>query len=211
MKPELQARYRGLVLLVPPAEDRRGGQAMSRHLTARAALGILVLLALGCLPALRREREVRGDWPAYGNDAGGTRYSPAGPDRPGNVGSWGRLDVPHRRGRRRPARRGSTSPSRPRRILVDGTLFLSTPFNRVIALDPKPARSAGSTTRVDRSAGSSRSSPRAASPPGSIPAVRPAGVPPAHLRRHHRRAPDRARRRERGTPAQTSAGTARST
>ncbi len=140
MKPELQERYRGLVLLVPPAEDRRGVNAMSRHLTARAALGILVLLAVGCLPAVRREPEVRGDWPAYGNDAGGSRYSPLAQIDRGNVGQLG-VAWTYRTGEAddtSPARRRSAFEATP--IVVDGTLFLSTPFNRVIALDPETGR-----------------------------------------------------------------------
>ena len=70
---------------------------MSRHLIARAALAVAALLVLGCLPALRPERAVRGDWPAYGNDAGGSRYSPLAQIDRGNVGRLASgLDVSHR-------------------------------------------------------------------------------------------------------------------
>ncbi len=40
------------------------------------ALAIVTLLLVGCLPALRGDSISRGEWPNYGNDAGGTRYSP---------------------------------------------------------------------------------------------------------------------------------------
>jgi quinoprotein glucose dehydrogenase len=113
---------------------------MSRHLTARAALGILALLALGCLPALRREREVRGDWPAYGNDAGGGRYSPLAQIDRGNVGRLG-VAWTYRTGEAddtSPARQRSAFEATP--IVVDDTLYFSTPFNRVIALDPETGK-----------------------------------------------------------------------
>lgn len=113
---------------------------MSRHFTARAALGILALLVVGCLPALRREREVRGDWPAYGNDAGGGRYSPLAQIDRGNVGRLG-VAWTYRTGEAddtSPARQRSAFEATP--IVVDGTLYFSTPFNRVIALDPETGK-----------------------------------------------------------------------
>ncbi|MFC4765274.1 pyrroloquinoline quinone-dependent dehydrogenase [Dyella koreensis] len=77
-----------------------------------------------------------GDWPNYGRDPGGMRYSPLKQIDRDNVTqlqvAWtfhlgdiadGKHDTP---------RSGlETTP-----IMVDGTLFLTTPFNRVIALDP---------------------------------------------------------------------------
>ena len=125
---------------------------MSRHLTVRAALSILALLVLGCLPAIHREREVRGDWPAYGNDAGGGRYSPLTQIDRGNVGRLG-VAWTYRTGEAddaSPARRRSAFEATP--IVVDGTLFLSTPFNRVIALDPETGKERWVyDPRVDRS------------------------------------------------------------
>jgi quinoprotein glucose dehydrogenase len=81
-----------------------------------------------------------GDWPAYGRDAGGTRYSPlaqinrdtvkdlkvAWTYHTGETG-WTTADA-----------RKSAFEATP--ILVDGTLYLSTPFNRVIALDPETGK-----------------------------------------------------------------------
>ncbi|HLY60268.1 MAG TPA: pyrroloquinoline quinone-dependent dehydrogenase [Terriglobia bacterium] len=77
------------------------------------------------------------DWPYYGHDAGGMRYSPLTQINKESVGqlkvAWtfhtGDIsDGSH--GRRR-----SGFESTP--IVVDGTLYLTTPFNRVIALDPE--------------------------------------------------------------------------
>jgi quinoprotein glucose dehydrogenase len=77
------------------------------------------------------------DWPYYGGDAGGSRYSPLTQINKSNVAelkvAWeyhtgdvsdGTSD--------RPKSAFETTP-----IVADGTMYLSTPFNRVIALDPE--------------------------------------------------------------------------
>jgi len=78
-----------------------------------------------------------GDWPCYGHDAGGTRYSALSQITRENVSqlkvAWvfHTGDISDGKGDRK--RSGfETTP-----ILVDGTLFITTPFNRVIALDPE--------------------------------------------------------------------------
>src|SRR5579859_5541100 len=80
------------------------------------------------------------DWPVYGHDAGGARYSPLTQINKSNVGTlkvaWvyhtGDIsDGSHDRGR-------SGFEATP--ILVDGTLYFTTGFNRVIALDPETGK-----------------------------------------------------------------------
>lgn len=44
-----------------------------RHLLPSIALAVGLG---GCIAGLRNGRDVQGDWPTDGNDAGGTRYSP---------------------------------------------------------------------------------------------------------------------------------------
>ena len=85
----------------------------------------------------------RTEWPEYGNDVGGNRYSALSDIDPGNVkdlevawiyhtgdqkdasGSW--------HGRKlRPEVTFEATP-----LLIDGTLYVVTPFNRVIALEPE--------------------------------------------------------------------------
>ena len=91
-------------------------------------------LAVGAL-AQNRPR-ASGEWPAYGRDPGGSRYSPLTEINRENVKNlkvaWtyrtGAADVKGR------AARNAAFEATP--ILVDGTLYLSTPFNRAIALDP---------------------------------------------------------------------------
>ena|SRR5439155_22914428 len=75
-------------------------------------------------------------WPYYGHDAGGMQFSPLTQINPGNVATlkvawtFHTGDVSEFGGRRK--RSGfETTP-----LLVNGTLYLSTAFNRVIALDP---------------------------------------------------------------------------
>jgi quinoprotein glucose dehydrogenase len=80
-------------------------------------------------------------WPSYGHDLGGTRYSPATQINRDNVGqlkvAWtyrtGALD-----GLERVLTEHAAFEATP--ILVDGRLYLSTPFDHVIALDPQTGK-----------------------------------------------------------------------
>ena len=95
-----------------------------------------VVLLFGCLPALRGDSLTPGEWPSYGNDEGGTRYSPLAQIDRGNVARLGVVWT---------YRTGETAGVSPwgfvafesTPLMVDGTLFLSTPYGRVIALDPE--------------------------------------------------------------------------
>ena len=76
-------------------------------------------------------------WPYYGHDAGGMRYSPLTQINRANVSNlkvawtFHTGDISEASGRRK--RSGfETTP-----LLVDGTLYLTTAFNRIIALDPE--------------------------------------------------------------------------
>jgi quinoprotein glucose dehydrogenase len=77
------------------------------------------------------------EWPYYGHDAGGTRFSPLTQINRENVArlkvawTFHTGDISEGRG----ARKRSGFESTP--LLVDRTLYLTTPFNRVIALDPE--------------------------------------------------------------------------
>ena len=77
------------------------------------------------------------EWTAYGHDAQGTRYSPLSQIDRGNVSqltvAWtyrtGETEHTHQ-----PAKLETTP------LMVDGILYLSTPFGRAIALDPATGR-----------------------------------------------------------------------
>jgi quinoprotein glucose dehydrogenase len=71
------------------------------------------------------------EWPTYGHDPGGMRFSPATQITPVNVSELKVAWVYHMR------REGSgLSGSEVTPIIADGVMYLSTPYNRVVALDP---------------------------------------------------------------------------
>jgi quinoprotein glucose dehydrogenase len=80
------------------------------------------------------------DWPYYGHDAGGMRYSPLVQINRDNVAqlkvawTFHTGDISDGRG----ARKRSGFETTP--ILIDGTLYLTSPFNKVFALDPETGK-----------------------------------------------------------------------
>src|SRR6202165_1297249 len=83
---------------------------------------------------------VHDEWSYYGHDAGGTRYSPLTQINRENIATlkvawtFHTGDISEGRGDRK--RSGfETTP-----LLVDGSVYLTTPFNRVIALDPETGK-----------------------------------------------------------------------
>ena len=86
----------------------------------------------------------RTDWPVYGGDPGATKYSPLAEINRGNVG---RLTIAWRWkvGERPIPKTDSTKPARPGNfqatpLMVGDTLFFSTPYNRVVAMDANTGR-----------------------------------------------------------------------
>jgi quinoprotein glucose dehydrogenase len=111
--------------------------AGGRRLAHRVA-GPLLVLAAGTGPA--PAQVVVADWPYYGGDAGGGRYSPLTEIDRRNVGElkvaweYHTGDVTDGSDNRRKSEFEATP------IVVDGVMYLSTPFGRVIALDPETGR-----------------------------------------------------------------------
>src|SRR5439155_179107 len=104
-------------------------------LPATAALALLAWRGAPAPPASGPE-PAPGDWPVYGHDAGGSRYSPLADVNGGNVSRLETAWTFHT-GALTPAsdlNRKAAFEATP--ILVDGTLFVSTPFSQVFALDP---------------------------------------------------------------------------
>ena len=91
---------------------------------------ILVLLAARC--AFGGDN----DWPAYGRDAGGTRYSPLKQINRENVSQLKAAWTYHTGALQPATARNEKAAFESTPILIDGTLYLTTPFNAVIALDP---------------------------------------------------------------------------
>ncbi len=112
-----------------------GNEATSQFVR-RLALCWFAFLAFSVALACAQGAKDAG-WPNYGNDAGGTRYSPAAQINRSNVGqlklAWsyrtGALDISTKLIEK------AAFEATP--ILVEGKLFLSTPYDHVIALDPK--------------------------------------------------------------------------
>jgi quinoprotein glucose dehydrogenase len=103
---------------------------MRRFLAVCAAVAFS---AAHTLEAQSAPQAQRGEWIAYGHDALGSRYSPLDQITRENVKG---LEVAwtYRTGDTTHTRQPSKFEATP--LMVDGTLYLSTPFGRVIALDP---------------------------------------------------------------------------
>ena len=93
---------------------------------------VLVIALATALPAQ--------EWPYYGGDAGGSRYSPLKQINRSNVKSlevaWTYHTGDISDGTKSPSRSAfETTP-----LVVDGVMYLTTPFNRLVALDPETGR-----------------------------------------------------------------------
>src|SRR5262249_29226089 len=109
---------------------------MSRTGWTISSLVLTALLLAGCPHAVRRDSIEMGEWPSYGNDVGGTRYSPLTQIDRGNVTTL-RVAWTYRTGEAGGVAPYAHTAFEATPIMVDGTLFLSTPYDRVIALDPE--------------------------------------------------------------------------
>ncbi|HEU4531800.1 MAG TPA: pyrroloquinoline quinone-dependent dehydrogenase [Steroidobacteraceae bacterium] len=109
----------------------------------RARGRVFSLLLLSVLAGVSTEAtaQARGEWPYYGADAGGTRYSPLTQIDRDNVEG---LELAWEYSTGELMRRGqamiTNSSTQTTPILVENTLLLCTPFNRLIALDPATGR-----------------------------------------------------------------------
>src|SRR5215469_15919559 len=77
-----------------------------------------------------------GDWPNYGNDPGGARHSPLSQITRENVTSLKPIWEYHTGALQPETHNNKKAAFEATPILVDGTLYLSTPYDVVIALDP---------------------------------------------------------------------------
>jgi quinoprotein glucose dehydrogenase len=77
------------------------------------------------------------DWPNYANDPGGMRYSPLDQVNRGNVSRLKVAWIYHTGDVSNGEGGGSKSGFENTPIVVDGSMYISTPFGRVVALDPE--------------------------------------------------------------------------
>src|SRR5229473_6718992 len=107
-----------------------------------AVFGALLLLFILSVLSARKslalpEKDSGEEWTYYGHDAGGMRYSPLTQINRQNVSTlkvawtFHTGDISDGHGDRKRSGFESTP------LVVDGTLYLTTPFNRVIALNPE--------------------------------------------------------------------------
>lgn len=110
-----------------------GARATSPAVVCGWILGLGVLVAsISCGGEISYEGPT-SDWPSYGNDEGGQRYSVLDQITPDNVDDLEEAWIYHTGDvSQRPATAFQVTP-----LLVEEKLVFCTPFNRVIALDPE--------------------------------------------------------------------------
>ena len=106
-----------------------------------SAIIVLVSLVMGTRYSVSEPADGSfADWPYYGGDAGGSRYSPLTQINRTNVAQlkvaweYHTGDLSDGSGGRRVSAFETTP------IVAHGTMYFSTPFNRVIALDPETGK-----------------------------------------------------------------------
>ena len=115
-----------------------------------SSVAFAALLLAGCSFAPSRDSIDTGEWPSYGNDPGGTRYSPLLQIDRDNVANL-RVAWTYRTGEVGGVAPYAHTAFEATPLMVDGTLILSTPYNRVIALDPETGKERWSyDPKVDR-------------------------------------------------------------
>src|SRR5439155_1143027 len=114
-----------------PRRRRANPSLRAAHVNALRLSLWLTAAAVPIPQAAAQTASSAGEWSAYGRDAGGTRYSPLAQITRANVARL-RLAWVYRTGDYlRDRGRFEAVP-----LVVDGTLYVSTPVGRVIALDP---------------------------------------------------------------------------
>jgi quinoprotein glucose dehydrogenase len=100
----------------------------------KTATPFIALLFGGCLVGPLTSPSTPDEWPNYGNDPGGSRYSPLAQIDRQNVTRL-RVAWTYRTGEPVGTGNASQKAFEATPLMVEGTLFFSTPYSRVIALD----------------------------------------------------------------------------
>src|SRR5690349_10534024 len=100
-----------------------------------------------------RAGETANDWPVYGGDAGGKRFSALRQVTRANVSTLRVAWIYHTGDAYQP-RHGRPTAFEATPLYIDGTLYLSTPLGRAVALDPITGKEKWSyRAKLDRDAG----------------------------------------------------------
>ena len=108
---------------------------MGRASSPQSIFSLIICVAFASTAA-HGQTSGNTDWPNYGNDPGGMRYSPLSQINRENVSQLKVAWIFHTGDVSDGSRDRKRSGFEATPILVEGTLYLTTPFNRVIALDP---------------------------------------------------------------------------
>jgi quinoprotein glucose dehydrogenase len=118
-----------------------------------AAAWVAAPAVLETSPAEVPALEAGGDWPSWGHDPGGQRFSPLATIDRGNVHSL-KVAWTFRTGDAYQPKRSRPTAFEATPLYVDGTLYLSTPLGRILALDPVTGRQRWAyDARIDKDAG----------------------------------------------------------
>ena len=138
MEPERLSSFQ-----TPPADGSyKWGSRMLNRRTALAWLALLLLWGRGWQPVAPAAagRDSGDEWPYYGRDPGGTKYSPLDQIHRGNVAQL-RVAWTYRTG---DLSDGTDYPTRSAfectPLVVDGVMYVTTPFCRLIALEAETGR-----------------------------------------------------------------------
>ncbi len=102
-------------------------------------LFVSVITLAASLLCLSQQKSPSGDWPVYGHDPGGQRYSPLSDIDRSNVRTL-KIAWTFRTGDAYQPEHSKPTAFETTPLYVDGTLFVSTPLGRVLALDPLSGR-----------------------------------------------------------------------
>ena len=104
----------------------------------RSLIKGLALALPAMLPAAVLAVPAPQEWRTYGHDYGDSRYSPLSDITPANVAGLKPVWTYHMRPPDRVSRGFAASENTP--IVVDGIMYVSTPYGRVVALDAESGK-----------------------------------------------------------------------
>ena len=93
---------------------------------------VVIAVAAALVPALSQVIPQKGDWPEYGRDPGGTRYSPLAQINTANVNRLQRAWTYHT------GEQGRSFETTP--IFIDNVLYFSTQNQNIVALEPETGK-----------------------------------------------------------------------